>query len=123
MAKRGIEINPNKIWDNCGDPVRIIKDHRTINGIHYVDIQFINPNMYGFYTIREMIGFNMILRNNKISDWYKPTVYGVGCKGNKITVYLSESGRYENLPEYDIWKNMLSRSYNPNDDKYKNYFR
>ena len=77
--------------------------------------------MYNFNTIREMIDFRMVTKPNKIVDWYKPSVYGVGCKGNMNTTYLSELGTYKNLPEYDVWNNMISRCYNPNDSKFKNY--
>ena len=113
------ELDFNKIWPNGGDPFKVIRDHHTVNGTHLADIQFINTNIFGEYTIRTNIA---ITRGNSdiIDDYYKPYIYGVACRGNAITV---ESGKncYISTKEYEVWRNMISRCYNINDNQYKNY--
>lgn len=53
-----------------------------------------------------------ILKRNIINPFY-PSIFGIGYIGNTNTK--------DNLYEYYKWRNMLSRCYNPKNEKYKNY--
>lgn len=50
-----------------------------------------------------------------IKDYFKPTIYGVGYRGNKEV-----SSKLDNLL-YDRWYSILSRNYNMNDSHYNGY--
>lgn len=103
----------NNIWNNHGDPVRIINDKESINGVHYVDVEFINPNMYGGHTIVENVSFGQLTGEySAVVDYYKPNVLGIGCRGFGSS-YFDENGN--RTKEFVLWYNLLSRCYNPND--------
>ena len=107
------------IWDNHGDPVRIINDKKYINGVHYVDIEFVNPNIYNGNTRIENVSFGQLVGGySAVVDYYKPTVLGVGCRGYG-TSYFDENGN--RTKEFVLWYNLLSRCYNPNDKSYGYY--
>lgn len=111
-----ININPEKIWDNKGDPVKVINDKGFINGKHLVDIMFVNTNIFDEHTIINDINFNRLLQyDNKIKDGYKPSVFDVGCYGYpNIDTFVRNR-------EYILWYCMMSRCYNEKDKDYCNY--
>ena len=117
------DMDSNKIWENGGDPVRIIKDHHstTFDGKgHIVDVEFVIPNMFGFNTIRRNVDMSNV-RNGTVKDVYKPSVFGVACIGNANTLYIDIYGHTRTLIEYILWSGMISRCHNQYDGAYAYY--
>ena len=107
------------IWKNHGDPVRIINDRKSTNGTHYVDVEFINPNMYDEHTVVEKVAFGQLVGDySAVVDYYKPNVLGVGCRGYGAS-YFDENGN--RTREFILWYYLLSKCYNPNDKSYAYY--
>ena len=108
------EVEIGKVWDNKFGPFRVIEDNGVENHIHYVTIQFLKLNMFGFYTQRKVQ--LSAVKQREISDWYQPTLCnGYACKGD-ARGKGSKDGN--NTREYNLWSNMIKRCYNKNDNQY-----
>ena len=106
------------VWKNHGDPVRIINDRKSTNGKHFVDVEFVNPNMYGEHTVVERVSFSQLVGDySAVVDYYKPNVLGVGCRGYGVSYY--DNGA--KTREYVLWYYLLSKCYNSKDKEYKYY--
>ena len=119
------DIDPNIIWQQNTDfPCRVIKDHHTAPPYydHFVDIQFIKPNLFGGYTIKEHVNLS-ILKGNKhvVRDDYYPYFLGVACQGNAPTTYIDINDKSQSRKEYAIWARLIKKCYDPTDYQYNNY--
>lgn len=56
--------------------------------------------------------------NGQIKDPYYPSIYGVACCGNQRTQNYNSTN---DLPEYKIWRGMISRCYNAENKSYNRY--
>lgn len=119
------DIDPNIIWQQNTDfPCRVIKDHHTAPPYyaHFVDIQFINPNLFGRYSIKNHVDFRLIKSDDHlVRDDYYPYFYGVACQGNGSTTYIDHCGYSRSRKEYDIWMRMIKRCYDTTDYQYMSY--
>ena len=77
-------------------------------------VEFVNKNMYGFNTIKD-ISISVINKKNANDD-YLPTLYGVGCIGKASTKFMGIR-----TPEYTKWHGINSRCHNINDPAYRIY--
>lgn len=95
-------------------PFKVIKNsiYRNSKGNGRINIMFVNKNMYGFNTIKD-ISISAInrVRKRNINDDYLPTVYGVGCHGQGFDAEIVVDGVRYQLPEYVKWRSMLARCY------------
>ena len=82
--------------DNKFGAFRIVSN--VIN--NYVEIEFINPNMFGFNTRTKAQPSN--IKYGNIVDVYQPTILGIGCVGNAVC-YVNGA----NKKEYNTWYAML----------------
>lgn len=119
------DVDPNIIWQQDTQfPCRVIKDHHTAPPFydHFVDIQFINPNLFGEYSIKTHVNLS-ILKGNKhtVRDDYYPYFYGAACQGNGATTYFDNYGRSRTRKEYDIWMRMIKKCYDTSDYQYMTY--
>jgi len=87
--------------DNKFGAFKVIKDLGNINNMHKIIIQFLDKNMFNFYTEIEVSITNAIYSN--IFDPYKATINNnTACRG-LARVY--ENGK--NTKEFNIWSNMI----------------
>ena len=90
-------------------------DYKNDKGNRRLKIRFVNPNMYGFNTIKDV----SISSLNKLSvdDDYLPTCYGYGCMGQGFSTKINGNS----TREYKIWKSMIARCYVNDPNQYQTY--
>ena len=103
------------IENNKFGPFKIIDNLGVIDHVHYVNIEFINLNMYGFHTKRTVRLCAVTIDNPKVTDCYQPKFYGVACNGNMYRKCYNET------KEYELWMNMIKRCYNTKAQNYPYY--
>lgn len=121
IAGTGIVI-PNKYGDfivlrSFTAPYYDNKDHKD-NKRYFATIQFVNPNPYGFNTIRDVhtASIKYTDRPNSIRDPYQFDIAnGSGCLG---MVPYATNVYYK---EYNVWHDMVRRCYNKEYKEYKRY--
>ena len=102
------------VKDNKFGPFMIIEDLGVSNHIHNLVIKFLEPNMYGFNTIRQCQSSQINKKN--ITDFYKATLFdGNGCKGFPV------EGMTNNKRYYVVWCNMMRRCYDKTASQYQYY--
>ena len=93
---------------NYGD-IYIVKDFGfNKNNIRIVHIKFLNTGS------ERIVSWNAV-KKDKIKDLFKPSIYGVG--------YIATEDYLDPIDKmlYHRWINMLSRCYNPNDNRFNSY--
>ena len=98
--------------NSCNDFTVLRKTGHKIYGDHgnyLYEVEFDEVNGVKY---KKEVRKEYILKGKIINPYY-PNLFDIGYDGNASP----NNHRYE----YDKWKNMLSRCYNPKDKKYKNY--
>lgn len=94
-------------------------DSSTTQRYHFVKIQFLTINMYGFYTT--VVTRIQQIRCGDIIDHYQPRICGVACLG---AIGL-DFGRIEHDPYmklcYERWRSIIKRCYDKDNASYLNY--
>lgn len=108
MKARDINIGDIFETNNYGKFKIIAESDKRRRRSKCYDIEFLDTG-----STRKDIRKTEILRG-EIKDYYRPSIAGVGYLGEGIM-------QKDHKREYSIWKHMLHRCYNINDDNYKKY--
>lgn len=82
----------------------------------YVSSRDITIKFYDTGSIVKTTG--EVLRRGSSRDPFRPVIYGIGYQGVGVKTKLPDG---TNSPIYSIWRQMLSRCYNPKNPKYHRY--
>jgi len=97
------EVNIGQIiYNNAYGPYEIIEDLGSIDRVHYINIRFLNKNMFGFNTVKTVRLFNI---GNNILDQYQPTI----CNNTCCLGTLPCPVRPTLLREHYAWSNLNRR--------------
>ena len=103
------DIDYDKLYEsnNCG-LFKIINHVGIIDGVRYIDIEFINTGTVKRVRYQDAM-------KKEVKDPYCPNIYGVGYIGNANL--LTE----ENQMLYTVWRNMIARCYGDGTKNYQRY--
>lgn len=98
-------MNKEVLYNKKNQPFVINKIFRK-NGFTYCEVEFLDTG-----SIREVR--KSVVDEGTVKDRYAKDVCGVGCIGI--------AKKTANLKEYTVWKNMIERCYNQNNNRYNSY--
>lgn len=99
----------NSLHDTPVGVVQVLQEPRQVNSNYRLVVKFVDTG-----TVLDCQQNN--LGRGKVKDYNKPSVYGVGYIGSTLKIPMR--GVSEIRRAYDLWANMLKRSYGNYDPSY-----